>query len=132
MSACLVGTGCTVQGRIRAGLCTKHYSRRRRTGDAYYEPPALTVEERFWSKVTKADGCWTWGGHFERHGYGRFGISSKHLVLAHRFAWELTNGPVPDGLELDHRCRNRGCCNPAHLEPVTHAENMRRAAEAWK
>lgn len=46
--------------------------------------------------------------------------------MAHRVAYELWVGPIPEGMELDHRCKVRACINPAHLEPVTHAENMRR------
>lgn len=61
------------------------------------------------------DACWPWLGATTADGYGPY---SACYVIA--------NGPVPEGLELDHTCRNRPCCNPRHLEPVTHAENMRR------
>lgn len=56
--------------------------------------------------------------------------SSGGRRLAHKVQWETVHGPVPDGLELDHLCRQRDCVNPAHLEPVTHAENMRRSSVA--
>lgn len=91
---------------------------------------------RFWVKVEKTDGCWLWRARIDRLGYGQFGWRSgpnpRPFVLVHRFAYELVIGPIPDGLELDHLCRVRHCCNPDHLEPVTHAENMRRSAGALK
>lgn len=81
---------------------------------------------RFWSKVDKTDGCWLWAGAHDRYGYGQVRLASR-LQLAHRVAFELTVGPIPDGLELDHLCRVRTCVNPSHLEPVTHKENLHRA-----
>lgn len=60
-------------------------------------------------------------------GYGRFVLSSQHRsVLAHRVAYELSIGPIPEGTEIDHLCRNRACCNPAHLEAVPHRVNVLR------
>lgn len=59
------------------------------------------------------------------NGYYRLTLNGKR-VYAHRWTWEQANGPVPAGLVLDHLCRNRWCCNPAHLEPVTNAENILR------
>lgn len=73
--------------------------------------------------------CWLWCAALTRDGYGRIRTNRQDL-LVHRVVYELLVGPIPDGLELDHLCRNRACCNPAHLEPVTHAENKRRAAAA--
>ncbi len=71
-------------------------------------------------------GCWLWtaGSQF---GYGRIWQNdTKRMALAHRVAYEILVGPVPDGLQLDHLCRQRCCVNPAHLEPVTGTENQRR------
>ncbi len=84
---------------------------------------AATPAERFWSHVDRSeDGCWLWLGHVDPRGYGRAGSS-----WAHRLAYEFEVGTIPEGLELDHLCRNRGCVRPSHLEPVTHAENLDRA-----
>lgn len=90
------------------------------------KPPA----DRFWPKVEKTDdGCWLWTASCDTKGYGKF-YDGERLVCAYRWSWIDANGPVPDGLELDHLCRERRCVNPAHLEPVTHAENRRRARKA--
>lgn len=70
-------------------------------------------------------GCWEWLGARTSNGYGSFkakGFSPQ----AHRVGFELLRGDIPSGMELDHLCHNRGCVNPFHLEPVSHAENVRR------
>ena len=71
--------------------------------------------------------CWVWTGSINRDGYGTLGAGPGESRLAHRRVYEALIGPIPDRLELDHLCRVRHCVNPDHLEPVTHAENMRRA-----
>ena len=88
------------------------------------------AEANFWKNVVQDDetGCWEWQASKIHKGYPRFTVCHKH-ILAYRFAYELLEGAVPEGLELDHLCRNSGCVNPGHLEPVTHMENMRRAKE---
>lgn len=68
-------------------------------------------------------------GSVDHIGYGKIGYG-RNTQLAHRVAYELLVGPIPEGLELDHKCRVRCCWNPAHLEPVTHLENMSRGKHA--
>lgn len=92
-----------------------------------------TALERFWAKVDKTPECWLWTGPTAGQGrYGMFyvggGRQNQHREYAHRWSYELLVGPIPDGMEIDHLCRNRLCVNPAHLEPVKHAENHRRRA----
>ena len=86
-----------------------------------------SVSDRLWPKVDRSggpDACWTWLA-CRRSGYGLFWVGGKGLQ-AHRVAYELLVGPIPEGLSIDHLCRNTGCVNPAHLEPVTHKENVLR------
>lgn len=93
--------------------------------------PHRPVDERFWSKVNKTETCWLWTAALDRHGYGVFGVAKgRGSARAHRVAYELVNGPIPGSLPLDHLCRVRACVNPAHLEPVTVAENNRRMMSA--
>lgn len=83
---------------------------------------------RFWPKVEIAPHgfCWLWQASKNgSSGYGLFKIKGKYKQ-AHRVAYELTKGPIPEGLVLDHLCRNRLCVNPDHLEPVTIGENISR------
>src|SRR3990167_644066 len=100
---------------------------------------------RFWAKVHVLDnGCWEWTANRLPGGYGIFRVGSKldgtrRAALAHRWAYECLIAPIPQGLEPDHPCHNsdvscsgglncphRRCVNPAHMEPVTHRENIRR------
>ena len=97
----------------------------------------MNLVERFTAKIGDPAGpghigrsgevttCLPWVAHSDRFGYGQFKVGGR-VVLAHRFAYEMVVGPIPDGLQLDHLCRVRHCVNPDHLEPVTNRENALR------
>jgi hypothetical protein len=88
----------------------------------------MTPDQRFDVKwvLDHETGCHEWTASKDRYGYGRFGFNGKQ-PSAHRWAYERVNGTIPEGLVIDHLCRNRGCVNPDHLEAVEQVENMRRA-----
>lgn len=79
---------------------------------------------RTWTEAPT--GCWEWDGTLSVEGYGVFRENYRQ-IKAHRWTYEQFVGPIPDGLTIDHLCRNRRCVNPAHLEPVTAGENARRS-----
>jgi len=78
----------------------------------------MTQEQRFWSKVdiSNPNGCWEWNAGCFSSGYGAFAISRNKKVYAHRLAWELTNGPIPEGMCVLHHCDNPKCCNAENTE----------------
>lgn len=92
----------------------------------YISPRALPTRERFLCYVEDTGDCWEWQGALSPKGYGAFSVKSVK-VGAHRFAYQEFVGPIPEGLEIDHLCRNRACVNPDHLEPVTHKANVLRS-----
>ena len=124
------GTHCSYEDctkpRHGHGWCAYHYNRWFRTGSP--KPPP---RRNFWDLVDKAGpgGCWLWLGLKNESGYGRIEVGGRNLK-AHRRAYELTVGPIPDGLTIDHLCRTKACVNPRHLEPVTLRENLARAHKA--
>lgn len=77
-------------------------------------------------------GCWFWAASLDGRGYGQFVIKRGKIVRAHRLSYEIFVGPIPEGLDLDHLCREPRCVNPDHLEPVTRAENVRRGLSVTK
>jgi len=88
-----------------------------------------SMEMRFWSSLKKTETCWLWEGLISHAGYGRMKghyQGRKQDMRAHRYAYLLLVGPIPEGMTLDHLCRVRHCVNPEHLEVVTPVENMLR------
>jgi hypothetical protein len=87
-----------------------------------------TVQERIERSVSKSpEGCWVWNLSLTKLGYARINYLGK-ARFAHRVAYQTFKGSIPEGMELDHKCRTRACVNPEHLEPITHTENVRRGA----
>lgn len=87
------------------------------------------IAERFWSKVRKTRGCWTWIGARTGHGYGMLGRGRRGEgnVYAHRLSFELNRGPIPEGLLVLHRCNKFACVNPRHLYVGTYRDNLMQA-----
>lgn len=91
--------------------------------------PPRDPAERFWEKVDKGEAsqCWPWRAYLYANGYAMFTpIHGGPKVMAHRYAYEALVQPIPDEMTIDHLCRNRACCNPAHMEVVTRGENSTR------
>lgn len=86
------------------------------------------LADRFWSHVDKSADCWEWTASTTRAGYGQINVGDHRIGLAHRVAYELAVGPIPDGLVIDHRCRNRICVRPDHLRVVSVKQNAENRA----
>jgi hypothetical protein len=123
--------GCSICGRkVHArGLCNAHYMRWRRNGDPLIGAPVreqgIPTEVRFWQNVDKSAGpdmCWLWTGSRMSSGYGRIRAGDRKLS-AHRVAYTLAKGDIPSGMQVDHMCHARHCCNPSHLRLATPKQN---------
>jgi hypothetical protein len=123
----------TPAGKRQCRICKRDWLRSNRPrSERGRGRPARPMRERFDEKwrLDPETGCWIWTASKKvtvRAGsYGSFTVQSGKNQLAHRVAYELYVGPIPEGLELDHLCRRPECVNPAHLEPVDHRENLAR------
>lgn len=119
---------CSVDGcdkRVAGwGWCSKHYQRWKRHGHPLAGGAFLysTPEEAFSARTKRQGDCLVWTGSASAEGYGRMQVDGKSM-LSHRYAWERSNGPIPDGMHIDHVCRVHACCNPRHLRVVTNKQN---------
>ena len=92
----------------------------------------MNVADRLWSKaLADGTGCWLWTGFVHPSGYGRITVGGR-VEQAHRVAYELTNGRIPAGAHIVHKCRRRSCVQPRHLDAVTQRENNKRAGAAHR
>ena len=134
-------TQCTVSKCSRPrkyaalGWCNTHYEHFRRYGHPTSRhrlgPQPQDMADRFWAKVEKTANCWFWRAYIDRKtGYGGFQVHRVKKEGAHRVAYMLTIGPIPESLTIDHLCRIRHCVNPSHLEAVPIGVNVRRGIDA--
>jgi len=112
---------CDYCGKFYAG-CGKYFC----SNTCRHNADTQNLETRFWSKVEIKDffDCWNWTANKTPQGYGRFQLKRKKSVSAHRLAWELTYGKIPNGLHVLHKCNNPSCVNPSHLKLGTNQDNV--------
>ena len=104
-------------------LSKKNAKEREMKAPSTFDNRLYSIADDFWSRISEqSDGCWHWGG------YKRKDLRGVVMYLAHRLAYELAVGRIPDNYVLDHLCSNPACVNPAHLEAVTQGENLARAS----
>lgn len=85
---------------------------------------ARNTVETLWNQIVKGD-CWNWTGTLNNRGYGAVSWGERNPKQVHRLIYELLIGPIPDGKELHHKCKNRRCCNPEHLELISREEHLK-------
>ncbi len=126
---------CTVENCLRRhyakGLCKRHYGRVQYHGSTDRLQSGLKAKplrDRIDAQTDRTGDCWIWIGAMHTSGYGKVGAGGDGgaTLLAHRASYELSVGPIPEGHQIDHLCRNRACVKPQHLEPVPALINMRR------
>ena len=110
-----------LKGECKACLKEYFWARRRKLNPEWFQ---RTDQSRFWELAEKSEGCWTWHGTLNGHGYGQFYMQHKRFP-AHRASWLLSFGDIPEGLFVLHRCDNPLCVRPDHLFLGTHKDNMR-------
>jgi len=127
MNECEVQACTKMRMYVTAGMCESHYRRNLKYGNPLGSAPRKTVEERFWEKVEKSEsGCWNWTGALSWNGYGMFRESPDPKVSsarAYRYSYTLANGPIREGMQIDHKCFTKKCVNPDHLREVTVKQN---------
>lgn len=112
--------GCSTE-RYCKGYCVKHYGRLRDWG-SIEDRPIPTVRQMMDAKTNKTDACWIWTGSIQTNGYGTLTVD-KVRKYAHRVAYELASGPIPEGMRIDHVCHQPLCVRPDHLRIVTIKQN---------
>lgn len=134
MKTCNVD-GCENGGKLRRGWCNRHYLRWHRHGDPLAGNTKYTdPEEAFLARtepIVGDPGCVIWTGTLNSDGYGSLAVNGR-MVSAHRYAWECENGPIPDGMVIDHTCWERACTNPEHLRLATRSQNSAYLSGARK
>ena len=130
------GSLCEVDGcgrrHFSQGYCVKHFARFRRHGNPNFitrrESGVPVDMDHLMSKSENVDGCTVWIGNKNNKGYGQIYLNGKQ-VSVHRLSWELSNGPIPEGMNVLHKCDNPPCFDPDHLWLGSQADNMRDMAE---
>lgn len=118
---CLVVTCDTSQ--VSRGYCNKHYLKLLRYGDPEIASQyRYNTPELFWSKAVRVGDCLIWQGRLDDKGYGRWRCDGQEM-RAHQYAFTNSHGPIPQGMEVDHRCRVRACVDPNHLRIATSKQN---------